>query len=216
MMDYNDIRNRIAENSAKIKELDAGISALPWSRHEERDAMDRNRSALTLENNVLHDNARRAYVSKVWPVIVETFWKYDGKPLGPKTLEKINAEIKARRSCRVYLDGNELHIIPLTPDGWAEYFWRNNDLVLYPAIKDGKRLDLLDGNRISGAAFDTLEIQYCQEYEEDPAARAAAIIEAKRKVRAAFEECEKLIEKYNALAPSGVNHAYITGQNIYY
>lgn len=51
----------------------------------------------------MNSNAKIALFNEVMPQVLEVLAKYKGKPLGPKTEEKIKNEIKEKTNCYFYI-----------------------------------------------------------------------------------------------------------------
>ena len=58
---------------------------------------------LQITLKILQNNAKIALFNEVMPVALEVLSKYNGKPYGPKTKQKISDEIKEKTNCRFYI-----------------------------------------------------------------------------------------------------------------
>lgn len=210
MENYRTILEQIKKNAAEAASLEDFIKNCKYS---ERIAPEVEKKAiqaedLRLTNKYLSDNARRAFFAEVMPGIIEVFSKYDGKPYGEKTSEKIKNEIKTRCNCLVWINHSysrqTLRIVPAA-EGITAYrtceveasTWENENY-------------LLVNNKIVAENFKKLSVDYCPEYVENIPARVAEIRAARNAAAEAWSEYEKKQGEFNKLTPSGVDHIYVT------
>lgn len=76
-----------------------------------------------IERRILKANARAALLAEAMPVILKAFEKYDGKPYGEKTREKIRDEVK-RSGYGFYITGYDnckIVIYTLTNEGYKSH-----------------------------------------------------------------------------------------------
>lgn len=190
-----DILNEIKANAERAKELNSAAAEV---------------ELLRIENKILHDNARRALVAEVLPVILEELNKYSGKPYGEKTREKINNAVKARTGCAFYIDtssygNNCLNIVPLDKNGYSGTgVFRYNDFEIYPAYENGERLRVLIDNKINVLPAEKLCISNCPEYVENVREHAEAIRNEYNAVKKARDEYAAKVAAFNNMIPSGL------------
>lgn len=192
------------ETRAKIKELE--------SSKADRGEVQR----LEIVAAILRDNARREIFNAAAPVIVETLKKYAGRPYGPKTSEKIKQEIKDRAGVNFWITGGryrDAHFIPARPDGYNDPRYNCDDFSFHIARPaDARTCDpwpaFLDAdNKITPpASADALRLESCAEYCQDPASRAAEIIEAHKAAAAAAKAAGEAVAKFNNMIPDGIKH----------
>ena len=79
-------------------------------RCEAKKATDNDRIKITerkqdlqIALKILQNNAKIALFNEVMPVALEILSKYNGKPYGVKTKQKISDEIKEKTNCRFYI-----------------------------------------------------------------------------------------------------------------
>lgn len=193
------------ETRAKIKELE--------SSKADRDEVQR----LEIVAAILRDNARREIFNAAAPVIVETLKKYAGRPYGPKTAEKIKREIRDRAGVNFWIGGgryeNSASFMPATPEGCNSLNYNYGDFAFHIARPDAAKIGdpwpaFLDAdNKITPpASADALRLESCAEYCQDPASRAAEIIEAHKAAAAAAKAAGEAVTKFNNMIPDGIKH----------
>ena len=145
-----------------------------------------------LSHAIARHNLRIAYIVAAIPVIKTVLSKYNNKPYGPKTKQRISDEIFEQCNCRVYIGGGSYIF---TADSITLLPEHENQITLYTARVNGTAAALVDNNnRINAAAADTL-IQspgpdkyihdisaYIDEYEQTRAAALAAISQANKAI----------------------------------
>ena len=160
---------------------------------------------LKITIKMLRNNARRVLYNELVPVIIETLNKYNNKPYGEKTRDKISDEIKAATGCRCYIR-----------NGYSD-----SAIKVYPAIYDHeieiytKDFKILNSdNKIQVPQPDQLKLHFINEYIENI---PAAIKEMKKAYKKAVEkqkELETICGEFNNYAVEGINHIY-SNQHIY-
>ena len=73
-------------------------------------------AALEIETKIRHDNLRRMIYTEALPIALDILRKYNGKPYGEKTKQKIIDEMKTRFNCALYLSnsyGGKIDLVPL-------------------------------------------------------------------------------------------------------
>lgn len=193
------------ETRAKIKELE--------SSKADRAEVQR----LEIIAAILRDNARREIFNAAAPVIVETLKKYAGRPYGPKTAEKIKREIRDRAGVNFWIGSgrydNGAHFIPARSDGYNDPRYNCDGFSFHVARPDGAKIGdpwpaFLDAdNKITPpASADALRLESCAEYCQDPASRAAEIIEVHKAAAAAAKAAGEAVAKFNNMVPDGIKH----------
>ena len=174
-------------------------------------------AALEIETKIRHDNLRRMIYNEALPIALDILRKYNGKPYGEKTKEKISAEMKARCNCSLYLHRGysaDIDITPLNGDGHNHYYFKYDDFniwVKYP--KNGEKRPALDSsNKINGTLTpDDVYLSDCPEIVPDPSARAAEILAAFTELKRKQDQFEREITQFNNLLPSGIERRHISG-----
>lgn len=206
MENYKSIIEQMKKNSAEITAIEEFFTGAKYTDRVASEKGERLQN-LKIENAILHDNARRAYAADVLPVVFDILKKYDGKPYGEKTRDKMRDELKTAKSCAFYISReysrDELHLVPLDDRGYSDgSMWRYGDFEFSTSWADGTPR-LLNDNKINGKiAPDELRLQNCGEYVENVPERVEQIKRAYAAALAA-ENAAKIAEKaYNALLPS--------------
>ena len=217
MENWREIEARINRNNAEIKKLDEAVKAAKWS---ERNAPEIVKAAeraelLRVENAILTDNARRAFVMELLPVALEEIAKYSGKPAGDKTREKIYSAFHARTGHKFYISRNSyttiLTFVCLNAQGYSGTgLFRYNETNAETVWTGGTSKTVLTAeNKIDAAALalDNWTIHSCREYDEEPRKSARAIIKANAKINEQRAQYERACSEYNSLIPSHMKEA---------
>lgn len=233
MKTYIEIKKQYTKNAEQIKKLKEHIDAPRRVPLDERIARAKARQAaglpikdeeeeqtiikaaekielLQIENKILYDNARRAYIEEVKPILRDVLKKYAGKPYGEKTKAKINEEMKTRANCYVWLsysyNCSEISFSPVN-----DYFFHSRDLELRFYDRGNNTAKILQDNKINPAVLDYMQISYCSEYEEKPRQKAAKIRREWHKLKEQEKRFDALCHDFSALLPSGID--YISANN---
>ena len=154
---------------------------------------------------LLKNNAKLALFAEVVPVALEVLAKYNGKPYGEKTREKISTEIKNRTGCLFWIGdrygSNEYRICPVDRYGF--------DITVGTRRENGQSKPLLVDNKIQLVTVDDLTVQYINKhYFED----IPATVQEMRKAHARAVEIQKELGEacsaFNAFAVDGIEHIY--------
>lgn len=211
MKQCSEILETIRENTARIKEYDAHVRAMPYSKRTEPGIIDAAKQSeiLRMENAILRDNARRAYIAETLPGVLDIWNDAAGRALGPKTQEKLNTAAKEKLSCAFYVEQNdyraELHLIPLNEYGCSGTCWKYDDFDLSTTYTgpDRSRLPLLDGNKIVPRTPGDFTM-YCAEYVEDVRAAALDILKSWAALREQYAALRDAVRTFNEKLPTGI------------
>lgn len=210
MKNSREIIAEIKANAAEAVRLENEVRETKYSEKTSSEIVKKAEQAekLRLVNKILRDNARRAFVNEVLPVILAVIEKYAGKAYGPKTKETIREELKERIGCAVWFNAgaygwDEINITPLNNNGHTDYTWGYRDFEL-ETICNGPRL--FDGNKLQKIDADAVRLTFCAEWCDDAEARAVGIMEARRAVLEAYSKLSEEIKVFNSLVPSAVEH----------
>ena len=150
---------------------------------------------------LLQHNAQIALFNEVMPVALEVLSKYNGKPYGTKTKQKISDEVKEKTNCRFYISSrysfDEFDIYP-------------NEVSSEYNITCGTRnqKQILIDNKIQPVTFEEVQPYYIdREYVEDIPQRVEALKVAYKDAVAKQEELKAACANFNKLAV-GINHIY--------
>lgn len=202
MEKYKEMLAIIAKTSAEIestkrsyKELESSITgSSPLERFKNRKALTNDLNALSRKENYLHlvlklqhYNLQVVTLNELKPVIVKILEKYQNKPYGPKTKDKISNEFKELTGFYIsFFDKNfytEIYVVD-----YDHHFSLNID-----SDNDHK---VLENNRIQVVTADHLRVYNVNEYIND----IPAYIE---KLKAAYNNLKEKYKEFDALA-----HAY--------
>ena len=174
---------------------------------------------LKIELKIRHDNTRRMIYDATIPAVLDILKKWDGKPYGEKTKQKISDEMKTRYNCALYLSnqyGAKIDLVPLNGEGYTHCTFKYDEFDIYTRYKDGQQIHVLNDNRINGAITEEdIYLSNCPAIVADPAARAAEIITEFTELKRKQEQFEHEVKQFNKLLPSGIEHRHISGFSNY-
>lgn len=228
MKKFNAIIIEVKQTQQKINEVEEKTKQLQNTylnimdikeRHEKRKnvenkivRLEEKKIDLQITIKILNSNAKIALFNEVMPQVLEVLAKYKGKPLGPKTEQKIKDEIKEKTNCSFYIScryTQEYHIIPLE--------FSNNDYNIEcgPKCIDGKQKKLLDDNKIQVLEFNDITIYYSsKEYIDNIPQRIKQLKKLYKKAYEKQQELEKICGEYNSLTVGNIKNIY-KDKNIY-
>lgn len=223
MKKFNAIIREVKQTQQKINELEEKTKQLQNTylnimdikeRHEKRKTvenelirLEEKKNDLQITIKILNSNTKIVLYNDVLPVVLEVLAKYNNKPYGPKTEEKIKDEIKEKTDCSFYISerysSQEYHIIPL------EFSGDTYNIECGAKYIDGKQKKLLDENKIQALEFSDITLYYTsKEYIDNIPKR---IKELKRLYKKAYEkqqELAALCSEYNSLAVGNIKNIY--------
>lgn len=156
---------------------------------------------LNITIKLLNNNAKIALFKETTPVIIETLKKYNGKPYGEKTRQKISDEIREKTGCSCYITNH----------------YTTSDIKIYPGMYSREttagtteNIKIIDeNNKIQAVEPEQLKLYYInQNYFEDI---PKAIKEMKKAYKKAVEkqkELEKICSEFNFYAVDGIERIY--------
>lgn len=217
MKSWKEIEKQIRKNGEKAAALDEAVKAAKWSERNAPEIVKQAQEAdlLRVENAILKDNARRAFVMELLPVALDELRKYAGKPAGDKTRDKIYSAFHARTGHKFYISRNSyttiLTFVCLNAQGYSGtgiFNYKDTDAETVWAGGTSKTV-LTAENKIDPDALEVenFRIVFCNEYDETPRTTARAIIKANAALNAAREKYEGECSKYNSLIPSKMKQA---------
>ena len=169
---------------------------------------------LNIELKIRHDNLRRMIYNATLLAVLDILKKWDGKPYGEKTKQKISDEMKTRFNCALYLSnqyGGKIDLIPLNGEGYTNYNFKYDDFDIYTRYKDGQQIHVLNSNRINGAiTANDIYLSDCPAIVADPAARAAEILAAFTELKRKQDQFEREITQFNNLLPSSIERRHFS------
>lgn len=167
--------------------------------HEELKKIEQKKIDLNITIKMLRNNAKRALFVETVPAIIETLNKYNNKPYGEKTRDRISDEIKTATGCRCYIKNSygdsEINIYPTL---------YSYEIKIY--TKDFKILN--SENKIQVPTAENLKLYYVSEYIENIPAAIKAMKSAYKKAVEKQKELEKICDEFNHYAVGGIDRIY--------
>ena len=159
---------------------------------------------IKIKIEILKENAKQALFSENIGIICEIWNKYEGKPHGEKTAQKIRDEISSATGQRVYI-GNKWDDANITiyPNR-ARY---GDEITITPIWNGEKQPALNNNNKIVKLTPENLRVSYCGEYVENIDEHIKQLHEAHAGALTALETYRAAIDKYNALTRGNMAHA---------
>lgn len=212
-----DIKREIAENAAKQKSLEekqeqildnlyssrpGNIKAIrEWKISNEAEIkaaeaevtkIDREIVKYKVRQQVLRDNYKAAFIAENLPIALNIIHKYDNKPLGEKTREKILDQMKEEANCYIRIENDNIHLAEYGfgySNGYDIYGKRN-----YPEVK---RIVSLENKIVPGIT----EEDFCtpDNYAEDVNGKVDSIIAKYEEAKAAFNHFAEMAKEYNSI-----------------
>ena len=160
---------------------------------------------LQIALKILQNNAKIALFNEVMPVALEVLSKYNGKPYGTKTKQKISDEVKEKTNCRFYIssryDSDSFDIYP--SDASNEY-----NINCGTDYTTGSKKQILIDNKIQPVKFEEVQPYYIsREYVTDIPQRVETLKSLYKEAVAKQEELKAICDNFNKLAV-GINHIY--------
>ena len=160
---------------------------------------------LQITLKILQNNAKIALFNEVMPVALEIISKYNGKPYGTKTRQKISDEVKEKTNCRFYISSrygsDSFNIYP--NDVSSEY-----NIDCGTAYTNGSQKQILIDNKIQLVKYEEVQPYYIsREYVTDIPQRVETLKSLYKDAVAKQEELKAICDNFNKLAV-GINHIY--------
>ena len=160
---------------------------------------------LQITLKILQNNAKIALFNEVMPVALEVLSKYNGKPYGTKTKQKISDEVKEKTNCRFYIssryDSDSFDIYP--SDASNEY-----NISCGTDYTNGSHKQILIDNKIQPVKFEEVQPYYIsREYVTDIPQRVETLKSLYKEAVAKQEELKAICDSFNKLAV-GIDHIY--------
>lgn len=184
-----------ARKSGTDAEFDAAEAAYKAAAEKYAAECKRNED-LQMAVEVLKDNAAQAFFAENIDDICAIWNKYNGKPLGEKTAEKIRKELFAALGVRVWISNkySDAYITCYFDTGAP---FRSLE---FCAIRGGgENVPALVGNKIQPLSPDVFRVYNCGAYVDDVPAHVRAIREAHDKAREAEAAFMDAVSIYNNL-----------------
>lgn len=160
---------------------------------------------LQITLKILQNNAKIALFNEIMPVALEVLSKYNGKPYGTKTKQKISDEVKEKTNCRFYISSrygsDSFDIYP--SDASSEY-----NINCGTVYTNGSQKQILIDNKIQPVKFEEVQLYYIDsEYVTDIPQRVETLKSLYKDAVAKQEELKAICDNFNKLAV-GINHIY--------
>lgn len=155
---------------------------------------------------ILKNNYKLAFLAEYGAIICDIWNKYEGKPHGEKTAEKIRAELREKTGYSIYICNQygDAHII-------ARQYYNGdkkmpvNEIEISPQWNGEKQPAIDNNNKILSINAAGLRVNYCGAYVEDPAQQVKKIRTAHKKAAEAYAKFEAAASEYNALTRGAIN-----------
>lgn len=184
-----------ARKSGTDAEFDAAEAAYKAATEKYAAECKRNED-LQMAVEVLKDNAAQAFFAENIDDICAIWNKYNGKPLGEKTAEKIRKELFAALGVRVWISNKYSDAcITCYFDTGAPF----RSLEFCAIRGGGENVPALVGNKIQPLSPDVFRVYNCGAYVDDVPAHVQAIREAHDKAREAEAAFMDAVSIYNNL-----------------
>lgn len=159
---------------------------------------------IKIKIEILKENAKQALFAENIKTICEIWNKYESKPHGEKTAQKIRDEIKDATGHRVYIgnkwDDANITIYPGTGT-------HADEITISPIWNGEKQPALNNNNKIVKLFPENMRVCYCGAYVDDPDEQTNAVKEAHAGALKALEEYRAAIDKYNSLTRGNMARA---------
>ncbi len=160
----------------------------------------------SLKIQILTDNAKQAFFAENIGKICEIWNKYEGKPHGEKTAEKIRAELKSATG----------HYISIRNKWRDACIYVSFDLHSGAPFRDVELLPIWNGsdqpatdndNKIIKLSADKFRVYCCGEYVENVTAHIKALRKAHKAAKEAEKALENAVNDYNKLTRGNIQRA---------
>lgn len=192
--------NELVESYVNISDLKERHEAKKASEGKMIEASEKSKD-LKITLKILKNNAKLALLNEVMPVALEVLSKYNGKPYGTKTRQKISDEIKEKTNCRFYISSRYgLDSFDVYPSD------ASNEYSINCGTENQKQI-LID-NKIQPVKFEEVQPYYIdREYVTDIPQRVETLKSLYKDAVAKQEELKAICDNFNKLAV-GINHIY--------
>lgn len=151
-----------------------------------------------LKIKYLNNNAKIAFFNEAMPSVLEVLSKYEGKPYGKKTEEKITNEVKEKINCYAYIRSGQIHVFQVGKHNYEFYCGIKSEL--------GNEKKILDGNKIQHIEMEDLSISYINTtYYEDIDSTIEELERLHKEAKQKQDELNEIFEKYNELTVDGID-----------
>lgn len=165
---------------------------------------ERRNNDIKIKIQIMRENAKQALFAETIHAICDVWNKYEGKPHGEKTSQKIIGELSTATGHRVYIGNkwDEAHISIYPGSGGY-----GDEITIAPVWNGEKQPALNSSNKIMKLNPENMRVCYCGEYVENVEEHANAIKAAHADALKALEEYRAAIDKYNGLTRGSMQRA---------
>ena len=154
-----------------------------------------------LKLKLMQNNARISLFNEVMPLVLEVLQKYNGKPHGEKTSQKIRDEIKEKTNCFVYVNSDSFRIVP------CETVGNTYNVECGTKYENGNKKKVLIDNKINVVSMEDLEVYYINRtYFEDLEATVRELKRIHAEAKQKQEELKALCSQFNKLSVDGISN----------
>lgn len=154
-----------------------------------------------LKLKLMQNNARISLFNEVMPIVLEVLQKYNGKPHGEKTSQKIRDEIKEKTNCFVYVNSDSFRIVP------CETVGNTYNVECGTKYENGNKKKVLIDNKINVVSMEDLEVYYINRtYFEDLEATVRELKRIHAEAKQKQEELKALCSQFNKLSVDGISN----------
>lgn len=159
---------------------------------------------IKIKIEILKENAKQALFAENINAICDVWNKYENKPHGEKTAQKIRDEINNKTGLRVYIGNkwDDAHITIYPGAGM-----HSDEITIAPRWNGEKQPALTQENKIKKLYPENLRVCYCAEYVDDVNAHIKALKEAHAAALDALKTYRAAIDKYNNLTRGNMARA---------
>lgn len=213
MKSTKEIRKDVEETRKNIVSLDKTIDELCNERKMNEDLIIEKSQSLydeKLREKILYHNYRIALFNEVMPTILEVLKKWENKPYGEKTKEKIKDEIKEKTNCFFYISQKYVswdeYVIW---DDFTQYGIHNHlDIQTFEKDENNNFKRLLVDNKIVIPKLENLGFYKSHMYIEDVEHHIEMMKDLYNDAKHKQEELEKACERYNKIITFDMNSIY--------
>lgn len=144
----------------------------------------------------LQDNEKASLYNDCKPALVTVLNKYNGKPYGEKTSEKIKAELKALTGCYIWIAAREINI-SIRNDNYYE-------IASVRVVTNYDNPVITPENKINAAALENITV--FEKYTDNPRKAARDLIKAHKKAYDAIEKAQNELSNYLHAAPRNISN----------
>lgn len=156
---------------------------------------------MKLSIKILRNNARLALYNEVLPVALAVLEKYNGKPYGEKTRQKICNEVKEKTGCSFYIGkSDEINI-------YTSYGYDYNLEATTKYINGNQKKILID-NKIQSVTMEDFQLWNINKHTENVTETVNKIKELHKLAMEKKAELEAILSQFNALSVNGIEHMY--------